>query len=399
MRKNLPERCAHTLVKTGSYWLAISRLLKKEEKMESDLTVFKKIFSDSHENVFILNYSFDILWHNVKDMLCPFCNADFSQLFENENKPIESGKYFLLCQSLEFAAELINYREQELYILRISREDVMSSLTDSRYVREFFGTQAAMIRQAVSGITTAKNILHDKIVKKSNTDEEKVIDEKTIKECSNYLNIISGNSCQLLKTVMAPTELIKYSDSSGKAVKIDLSGELNEIISNCSKLLKNQIRITADISAGLFIKADPDRLTTFILSLIAFTLRHFHEGNAIKLCAMRASQNVSITLSAEISRKNIQKDYTVKLFSRYDEIYSSESSYPELIVINRFCHEFGGRLYDCKTSENGEVVICVRLPFCDEPDKAPFLSSHSDEYDKNRFSVYRIVLSDIADIY
>lgn len=351
--------------------------------MANQIDVLKDIFSNSSENVFIMNYDFEILWHNKTDLLNFFSGTTFKELLGKENRVLESGEYFFTYNGLEFSGRIINYKEQKLYVLQMSGDDVMYESIKSGAVREFFINQAAQVRQAVTGISFASNMLR------------KALDEAGMGDTGKLIDVTTGNCYKLLKAVLNTTELIRYTEDTSEAVKTDLTEALEEFAGICRKILKGQIDIVLKAAPGLYIKADPERLTACLLSLTVLTGRHNPGCGVIMFDAERVGDNVSVTASAKTEGEKTGK----RVFSEFERLYESETADSDLFVVCRFCRSFGGTVFIADATETGGKVYSLKFPFCSDSGGTTKFSSSVRSYHEDRFSKYHIALSDIAEIY
>lgn len=351
--------------------------------MKNELDTLKNIFSNSSENVFIMNYEFEILWYNKNELLNFFSGTTFKELLGKENKILESGEYFFTHNGLEFSGRIINYREQRLYVLQMSGDDVMFESIRSGAVREFFINQAAQVRQAVTGISFASNML------------QKALDEAGMNHEEKLLDVTTGNCYKLLKSVLNTTELIRYTEDTSEAVKIDLTDALREFAEICRSILNGQIDIVLKADPELYIMADPERLTACLLSLTVLTGRHNAGCSVIMLDAERVGENVSITAAADTNGGKTGK----RVFSEFERLYESESADPDLFVVCRFCRRFGGTIFIADAPETDGKIYSLKFPFCNDPGGTTKFSSSAHSYHEDKFSKYHIALSDIAEIY
>lgn len=351
--------------------------------MENELDTLKNIFSHSSENVFIMNYEFEILWHNKTELLNFFSGTTFKELLGKENRILESGEYFFTYNGLEFSGRIINYKEQQLYVLQMSGDDVMYASIKSGAVREFFINQAAQVRQAVTGISFAANMLR------------KTLDEAGIHDREKLLDITAGNCYKLLKSVLNTTELIRYTEDTSETVKIDLTDALTEFAEICRRILKGQIDIVLKAAPELYIKADTERLTACLLSLTVLTGRHNPGCSVIMLDAERVGGNVSVTASAKREGEKTGK----KVFSEFERLYENETADSDLFVVCRFCRRFGGTVFIADAPETGGKIYSLKFPSCNDSGGTTKFSSSVRSYHENKFSKYHIALSDIAEIY
>lgn len=351
--------------------------------MTNELDTLKNIFSHSSENVFILNYDFETLWYNKTELMNFFSGVTFKELFGKENRILESGEYFFTYNGLEFSSRIINYKEQQLYVIQMSGDDVMYASIKCGAVREFFANQAAQVRQAVTGISCSVNMLH------------KALDEAGMQDKEELLDITAGNCYKLLKSVLNTTELIRYTEDSIDAVKINLTDALEEFADICRKILKGQIELVLKAAPELYIKADSERLTACLLSLTVLTGRHNPDCHTIMINAEKIGESVSITAAAKTDGEKAEK----KVFSELERLYEKETADSDLFVVCRFCRTFGGTIFIADAPETGGKMYSLKFPFFNGSGENTKFSSPAQSYRSDKFSKYHIALSDIAEIY
>lgn len=351
--------------------------------MNRELDILKNLFSHSAENVFILNYDFDILWYNKTELMNFFNGISLDELFIDETLPLKSNEYFFSYNGLEFSGKIINYSDMQIYILQMSGDDVVFSCMKCNSVREFLINQSAQVRQAVTGISFAGNILY------------KALEEAGMKEGVKYLNITTGNCYKLLKAIQNTSELIRYTDNTVEASPINLSFALESFTNICRGILKNQINISLKVVPGLYIKADSERLTSCLLSLTVLTGYHNPNCRTIMFSAERIGDYVSLTVAAGDSKDKKEQ----KVFSKFEKLYEKDISDSELLVVNCFCRTFGGTVIIADTPETGGKSYSLKFPFCHEREENATFSSPVHLYSDEKFSKYSIALSGIAEIY
>ena len=169
---------------------------------------------------------------------------------------MKSGEYSLKCNGLTFLCRVINYPENELYVIMCNKDDALYSFIKCRTIQEFLINQAGAVRQAVTGITVSSNVLH------------RNLERAGLYTDSRYLDITIGNCYKLLRTVMNTTELIRYTDGSLESKLIDVSSVIKEFTSVCRSIIGSKIKLKAESERKLFINADPERFITCLLSMV-----------------------------------------------------------------------------------------------------------------------------------
>lgn len=351
--------------------------------MNKEVEILKDLFLHSSENVFILNYDFKILWSNNTDGKSIFSGVSINELFSGELLPLTSGEYFIKFDGLEFMCRVINYEKMNLYVLQMSGDDVMFSYIKCNVVKEFLTNQAAAVRQSVTGIAFAGNML------------QKVFDEENMQENKKYLDITMGNCYKLLKSVLNTTELIRYTDNTIENRRINLTSALESFTGICRNILKGQIDVFLKTQPEIYIKADPERLTACLLSLTVLVGRQNPGIGYIMYNAERVGDFISITVSSD----NPEEKPVHRVFSEFNKLYLEESVDSDLFVVKRFCCTFGGTLFVAEGKENMGKSYSLKFPFCRASEGIAEFSSSVLSYHGDRFSKYHIALSDIAEIY
>lgn len=351
--------------------------------MENKLEMLKELYSHSSENVYILSYDLELIWSSKMEFSALFGGETPKKILENESKPIKSGEYFFRCGNQDFSGRIIDYPEQKLYILEISRESIIQSYFKCDAIKGFFSNHVAQVRQSVSGISAAVFMLRKKF------------DEEGVDSYNEYLDVTSGNCYKLLKSVFNTSELIKYSDEIPELYIINLTSMLNKFTDICKDILRGKIDLVLNVAPELYIKAEPNRLTACILSLIVAAGKNIPNCTKIYLEAEKAADSVSITVYAQsCERKNERR-----LLSSFERLYDSDASDSELLVISQFCHTFNGTFYKADDPESGGKIYSIKLPYCDDTGNIAIFRSENDSYIADKFSIHRIVLSELVDLY
>lgn len=344
----------------------------------------KDLFRHSSEIVLITDYDFNILWNNRSEENSVFSETALSELFQKERLPLKSGEYTVRLRSQLITCRVINYPHSEsgVYVIQTDGEDVMFSFIKRRGVKEFLMNQAGAVRQAVTGITFASNMLH------------KALDESDMYADHKYLDITMGNCYKLLKTASNTTELMRYDDGSIENKKIDVSAILEEIVKKCSEILGGSIEIRAEIQKDLYIKADMERFVACMLSLIILANDKNPENNIIILTAEKVMESVSITAKADRSGYS----GSARVFSGISDLYDGDEVDSDLLVVKRFCNAFNGTLF---ISASAEDLKCLgmKFPYCDDTEPVAELSTFVRPYPEDKFTKYHIALSVIADVF
>lgn len=348
-----------------------------------ELDKVKKIFSYSSEYVIMMNYDFEILWHNQNDKYGIINSNNFQLIFEHEKKPLDSKEYFFSVDGVQFSCRIINYPESQLYILQTSCEDIMSVCMESSGTRHFFSNQAALIRYNITGISSSISFIRN------------AIEEKKLDLIDDYFNIIIKKCRIILKAVTNTEELIKYIENSSEPTAINLTLFLEKFQSICSNILKNQIQINLIAAPNLYIFADPTRFTICMLSLLVLsgdTGDSTSECGQISIDAKRKRNHVSITVSSE-PKERMPGEAS---FSKLEKLYKEDEANPDMFVVYRFCRSYNGSILIANNKRSKGKTYSIRLPYCKQTDPKADLHSEPTPYLSDMFSIYNIFLSEIA---
>ena len=307
-----------------------------------DIEFLKNLFSYSSDNVYISDYNLNLLWYSRQNTLPENHSINLKELFTKEQLPLSSGEYFIKHNGLSYSCHVINYPECEngVYVIQTSSDDVMLSFIKSQTVQQFLMNCASDIRQAITGITFASNVLH------------KALDESDLFEEHKQLDITLGNCYKLMRTVFNMTEPMKYAADMIVHEKINVSDLMAEFANNCRKIIGGSIKIETHIQDNLVITAGSE-------------------------------QNGS--------------DLPKRTFTHDEHLYKDDDVNYDLLTLSRFCRAFDGTLYVFGGEK--KKTFSIKLPFCDSPDAPIMLNSSVRPYPDDKFSVYHIMLSSIADIF
>lgn len=340
----------------------------------------KSLFVHSSDNVIFTDYDFNILWTNKNDDIFLNHNDNCSELFENEKLPLKSGTYFVSSGGLNYECRVIDYPELEngIYVIQINSDDVLYSFMNCRVIEEILTNQSGALRDAVSGISFSNEVLRNRLMCAQMFDEQK------------YVDITYGNCCKLLKTSMNTMELLHYAQGNISEDKIDFSAYLEEFVFNSEKILLDKIQINSNIQPGLFIRADSERLTAFLLSVVLLANGGNPENNVIHISAERIEDSVSLT----VVPGKCGIDHTENKFTNHMKMYDCDEVDTDLFVVNRFCKTFGGTLFTSET-EGKAKSFSIRLPYDYSAGSSVDFKSGMAGYTDNLFSKYRIMYSEI----
>ncbi len=348
--------------------------------MNKDIEFLKNFFKYSSENVMITDYDFNIIWCSSGELSSCLKGKSCRGIFENADSINESGKYYVRLNGLVYDCSIIKYPGEDsgIYVIQLGKDDVLFSFIKSQVIQEFIINRSAAVRHAVTGISVSGNKIYESL------------DKSLLKNEKMYLNIAMGNCYKLLKSSMDMTELVRYTDGSIESRCICLSRTLGEFARICNDLMRGQKKVNVDYQPDLFIKADADRLTACLLSMVI--LSGGGDNNIIVISAERIGSSVSITVSGCKS----ETSYKPCKHSTFSEMYQDNSIRPECSIIDRFCKEFGGTLYAADEAGQNKSYS-IRLPYCGDEPETIFRSDQS-RYSENKFSCYHIALSEIVDI-
>ena len=348
--------------------------------MNNELEIIKKIFSHSDDYVFILNHSFEILWNNKED--CPnfFNTQALSQIAEERKTSLESGDYPIYYNGLEFSVKLINYSEAGLYVIQMNGDDIISSIMRHKSVRNFLSNQEAQIRESIVGIAFAGDKLR------------KQLDECGLKEGERFADIATGNCYKLLRAFLGTNELIKYREEPTEPVKIELSSMLEGFADICARVVNGRIKFNCRVASHeLYIKADAERLTTCLLELMLLTCRNSKTTESVTISADKINDSISLTFFSDC----VKEEPVRSMFSKLEKLYKDSASDPDLVVINKFCTQFGASLFVADIPEKESKSYSLCFPVC--YDDGIIVKSPKTSVTTDRFSKFHIALSEISE--
>ena len=330
----------------------------------------KAVFAYSSDVVIITDYNFNILWINKEDDIFSFYGGNCSSLFENEEHPLKSGVYYIKHNGLYFECRIINYPDCEdgVYVIQTSGDDVMYSFANCKGVREVIENQSGATREAVAGIGFSNDYLRKVLADAGEYEEQK------------YLDIITGNCRKLLKASVNILELFNYSDKYVEKYKLDLSAVLERFILESVNVLREKIRIRKNIQPELYVNADSERITAFLLSMVRLANGGNAENNVIIISAERIDDYISLTVSTD----RCGVDNIERRFTKHVNLYDGDGTNTDMYIVNRFCKVFGATLFVSENS-NGSKSFSVRIPYYDTSGPAVILETKLKEYDGNVF--------------
>lgn len=340
----------------------------------------KAVFAYSSDIVIITDYNFNILWINKEDDIFSFYGENCSSLFEKREQPLKSGVYYIKHNGLYYECRLINYPDcrEGVYVIQTSGDDVIYSFANCKGVREVLENQSGATREAVTGIGFSNEHLRRVLADVGEYEEQK------------HFDIIAGNCCKLLKTSVNILELFNYSDDYVNKYKIDLSAILEQFVSESVNVLREKIRIKTNIQPQLYVKADPERISAFLLSMVRLANGGNSENNVIVISAERTDDYVSLTVASD----RCGVDTVERRFTKHVNLHNGDELNTDMYIVNRFCKIFSATLFVSEKQDNSRS-FSVRLPYDDSSNGPLVFKTAYDKYDKNIFSKYRVAYSDL----
>lgn len=342
---------------------------------KSNLEVMKELFSNSSEKTFFTDYDFNVLWCGDSESEPLAGIIETEGLFSETELPLKSGQYSIVHDGHTLDCRVINYSECEIYVLQFNKNDTLSSFMNQKIIQKFLINSTGAIRQAITGITVSNNML------------SKTLEQLNLKDSSGHSDIITGNCLKVLKLVMNVNELVRYADGSIEKVNINATEILKKLCEICRSILDQKAAAKSRIGKELFIYADPERFIACMLSMIVFVSGRDKLKNSISLTAERKDGKVVITAEAKGGGNPPGK----KTFSSPETLYNDDEVNFDMLIIKRFCTEFGGHF---ETSEDKKTKkACIELPFCECGQAV--CNSPAFSYPYDQFSKYHIAFSDI----
>lgn len=344
----------------------------------------KKLFSYSKDTVIFTDRAFNILWSNRESCIFREYGSCCGQLFDSIPQPLKSGKYELRHGGMIIECSVIDYPDNDMYVLITEESDILLSFLGKKYIQRLLVNQSGAMRSAFSGIIT------------SNSEIKKLLADKDIFDGIKYIERNSVNSCKIMRFATVMTELMRYADGSIASAKLDLANELDKFVersqqvfeSSFEKISGYNIRFECEYDRGLYICTDPQRLECCLLALAQLTNNREKENNIIKISAVKAGGSISLTFTPDSSGT----DSGGGIFSKHTYLYSSDEYKTDLLLVNTFCNRFGCTLYTHDETDNSRSYS-IKIPFFS--DNSPVIHSERSPYDSPLYTKYHIFYSEI----
>lgn len=346
------------------------------------LETLQELYQDAYETVLITDHSLNPLWQNRHTDL--LSSEDLHLLFGGiPSDEIRNGPHFTRLGGDIYRFGVLRVENATdggnlLFILTFEDTDVIQSMLRCRDVREYVENYTGEIRQSVTGVAMAANMLHELIAR-----------EQTAAEQTEWLNIIMGHCYRLLKSTTSISDTVHNAEQTDVCELIDYSAFLRTFTDVCGNLLGAGARLSCNTAAELYVSVPSARLLNCLLNIL-LAARGMHSGwDSFSLTAY-AEDGFAVTEITAAAGERMQGGRS-QLTSTCPLHESGENTADEYLI-RRFCERFGGRIRLRET----DVFRCYTLfiPLADLGTDA-VCCSKAEQYATDRFSRYHIALSAI----
>ncbi len=211
------------------------------------------------------------------------------------------------------------------------------------------------------------------------------LEDADIYEEMGTVNRIVSSCYKVLSAVINTEEMAKLDEYN--PVSFCLSDLVNDMINVCrSKLRRSRIEIISEVEDNVYVEADPDRLTSCVMSLIVNAIKNIDKDDGIvKIKISKLSGSASITVSDNGYGADPEK---------IEELLSNTESNTGLAVVGKFCREANTSIIVDDNADGG-LIFSFRLPLA--PSSEITLKSRKSFIPDNYFSPILVYLAKIDD--
>ncbi|MBQ8905919.1 MAG: hypothetical protein IJY85_06075 [Ruminococcus sp.] len=346
------------------------------------LESLQELYQDAYEIVLITDHALNPLWQNRHTDL--LSSDDLHLLFGGASSDeICNGPHFTRIGGDIYRFGVLRVAQSSdvddfLFVLTFEDTDVIQSMLRCREVREYVENYTGTIRQSVTGVAMAANMLH-----------ELTAQEQTAAQQTEWLNIIMGHCYRLLKSTTSISDTVQNAEETDLCELIDYSSFLRTFTDVCGNLLGAGARLSCNTAAELYVSVPSARLLNCLLNIL-LAARGTHSGwDRFSLTAYAedgfAVTEITASAAERMQGGSVQLTDTAPL-------YENGENTADEYLIRRFCERFGGRIRLRET----DVFRCYTLsiPLADLNTGA-VCCSRAEQYATDRFSRYHIALSAI----
>lgn len=355
-----------------------------EETRPDFLETLQELFGYSHECVCITDFKLQLLWMNRPAKIRQFTSC--GMLFEeNDGARIQSGTYFCKLGDDSYRFRVLRYPYPEAptggyLILFLEEEDTLRAMLRSQSIREYVENCTGEIRQSVTGITMASNMLHGLLEKRGVCTAE-----------TSWLNITLNNCYRLLKSVTAISDTVRYADEPETPELLNLGELLRGFTSVCAELLCNVMEVTCEAEKDLAVYVPANWLLNCLLSLLLLSRGNDANRNRLIVTAHRNGDFAVLSLSATVGGAPAAEGAVPYQTCPLHEATAESEEY----LVRRFCDAYSGVLEKAETPE--ARVYRLTLPLQAGEGSCTCCSAPA-QYADDRFSRYHIALSSLTQI-
>ncbi|MCD7732715.1 MAG: HAMP domain-containing histidine kinase [Oscillospiraceae bacterium] len=209
-------------------------------------------------------------------------------------------------------------------------------------------------------------------------------DADVYEEIDTVSRIVS--SCyKVLSAVINTEEMAKLDEY--KPVSFCLSDLVDDMINVCrSRLRRSSVEFIAEIEDGIYVEADPDRLTSCLMNLIVNAIRNVDNDNGkirIKISKLKGSASVIVS----------DNGYGANL-EEIEKRLCDKDSNTGLAVVGKFCREAHTNIIVDDNADGG-LVFSFRLPLASSGEIT--LKSRKSYIPDNYFSPILVYMAKVED--
>lgn len=346
------------------------------------LEQLQDLYQNSHETVLITDFSLNLLWQNSE--FKKFSVTDCRQLFGGTAAgEIHNGSYFARLSGDVYRFSVLrvpdrNQPDTGYLVLSFEDTDAIQSMLRCRDVREYVENYTGEIRQSVTGVAMATNMLYGLLG-----------GEESAAEQTEWLNIIMGHCYRLLKSATSMADTIHNAEQIDVCELIHYTEFLRTFADVCNKLLGGNSRVSCNAAAELYVSAPSSRLLNCLLNILLAARGERSDWDSFSLTAYAEDgfAVAEITASAGEMHSADSQELTSTC-----PLYAGSEIAADEYLIRRFCEQFGGTVKVRETN----VFRCytLKLPLADLGTNG-VCCSKAEQYATDRFSRYHIALSAI----
>lgn len=343
------------------------------------LETLKAIYRNAYETVVITDDTLHLLWQNRPSELLSAQNL--RSLFGSvAPTDLQNGPHFTRIDGDLYRFGVLRVPAEDaqgdLLVLTLDDADVIQSMLRCRDVREYVENYTGEIRQSVTGVAMAANILYELLGKEQSAHEQ-----------TDWLNVIMGHCYRLLKSATSISDTVHNAEQNDATELIPYSEFLRTFAEVCGRLLGENAVVSCNAADSLYVSVPSSRLLNCLLQLLLCARGTRSDWDSFSLTAYPEDGFVVTEITAASSERARS---TAPAISDTCPLYEGGENHADEYLIRRFCERYGGKVKIRQT----DVFCCctLMLPAADLSQNT-VCCSKAEEYATDRFSRYHIALS------